>query len=52
MNLQLKEYKQQWNWLFNPSKKELIPSDYTVRVVNCLVEQLDLTLLSGGDHCK
>ena len=45
MNTNFKDYNQQQNWLFPPSIEELIPSDHPVRVVNGVVEQLDLNLL-------
>lgn len=45
MNTNFKDYNQQQNWLFPPSIEELIPADHPVRVVNGVVEQLDLDLL-------
>ncbi|PZX37772.1 transposase-like protein DUF772, partial [Nonlabens dokdonensis] len=45
MNTNFKDYNQQQNWLFPPSIEELIPEDHPVRVVNGVVEQLDLNLL-------
>ena len=45
MNTNFQDYNQQQNWLFPPSIEELIPADHPVRVVNGLIEQLDLTLL-------
>lgn len=48
MNFQ--EYNQQQNWLFPPSIEELIPSDHPVRVVNGVIEQLNLDLLISEYH--
>lgn len=45
MNTNFKDYNQQQNWLFPPSIEELIPEDHPVRIVNGVVEQLDLDLL-------
>jgi transposase len=45
MNTNFKDYNQQQNWLFPPSIEELIPESHPVRVVNGVVEQLDLSLL-------
>lgn len=45
MGIKFKEYNQQQNWLFPPSIEELIPQDHPVRVVNGVIEQLDLSLL-------
>lgn len=45
MNINFQDYNQQQNWLFPPSIEELIPSDHPVRVVNGVVEQLNLDLL-------
>lgn len=45
MNTNFKTYNQQQNWLFPPSIEELIPQDHPVRVVNGVIEQLNLDLL-------
>ena len=45
MNTNFQDYNQQQNWLFPPSIEELIASDHPVRIVNGIVEQLDLDLL-------
>ena len=45
MSIKFKDYNQQQNWLFPPSIEELIPQDHPVRVVNGVIEQLDLRLL-------
>lgn len=45
MNTNFKSYNQQQNWLFPPSIEELIPEDHPVRIVNGIIEQLDLSLL-------
>lgn len=42
MGLKFKDYNQQQNWLFPPSIEELIPQDHPVRIVNGVIEQLDL----------
>lgn len=42
MNYRIKEYQQSQNWLFPPSIEELIPSDHPVRIVNNIVEKIDL----------
>ena len=42
MKRNFKEYNQQQNWLFPPSIEELIPEDHPVRVVNGVIEQLDI----------
>lgn len=45
MNTNFQSYNQQQNWLFPPSIEELITQDHPVRVVNGIIEQLDLKLL-------
>lgn len=50
MNTNFKDYNQQQNWLFPPSIEELIPVDHPVRVVNGVIEQLDLELLRNEYH--
>lgn len=45
MNTNFQSYNQQQNWLFPPSIEELIPEEHPVRVVNGIIEQLDLKLL-------
>lgn len=45
MNTNFQNYNQQQNWLFPPSIEQLIPQDHPVRIVNGIVEQLDLKLL-------
>ncbi|RXP53781.1 transposase, partial [Lutibacter sp. HS1-25] len=45
MNTNFQSYNQQQNWLFPPSIEELIADDHPVRIVNGIVEQLDLSLL-------
>lgn len=45
MHQRFKEYNQQQNWLLPPSIEELIPQDHPVRVVNGVIEQLDLQTL-------
>lgn len=46
MNLKFQDYNQQQNWLFPPSIEELIPPDHPVRIVNGVIEQLNLELLT------
>lgn len=46
MKINFKEYNQQQNWLFPPSIEEMIPQNHPVRVVNGVIEQLDLKLLT------
>lgn len=46
MGPKFQEYNQQQNWLFPPSIEELIPEDHPVRIVNGVIEQLDLKLLT------
>jgi len=45
MHKRFKEYNQQQNWLFPPSIEELIPQSHPVRIVNGVIEQLDLQAL-------
>ncbi len=45
MDIKFKDYNQQQNWLFPPSIEELIPENHPVRIVNGVIEQLDLRLL-------
>lgn len=42
MGIKFKDYNQQQNWLFPPSIEELIPQDHPVRVVNGVIEHLDI----------
>ncbi|HCY01397.1 MAG TPA: IS1182 family transposase, partial [Bacteroidales bacterium] len=46
MRPKFQKYNQQQNWLFPPSIEELIPKDHPVRIVNGVIEQLDLKLLT------
>ena len=46
MKANFKEYNQQQNWLFPPSIEDLIPEDHPARIVNGVIEQLDLKLLT------
>lgn len=46
MKPNFQEYNQQQNWLFPPSIEELIPKDHPVRIVNGVIEQLNLKLLT------
>lgn len=45
MNTNFQEYNQQQNWLFPPSIEELIPESHPVRIVNGIIEQLNIKLL-------
>lgn len=42
MSHKFKVFNQQQNWLFPPSIEELIPQDHPVRIVNGVIEHLDL----------
>ena len=42
MSHKFKEYNQQQNWLLPPSIEELIPEDHPVRIVNGVIEHLDI----------
>lgn len=46
MRTNFKQYNQQQNWLFPPSIEELIAEEHPVRVVNGVIEQLDLAALT------
>lgn len=46
MRINFKHYNQQQNWLFPPSIEELIDQDHPVRVVNGVIEQLNLSALT------
>ncbi|MBV7282860.1 IS1182 family transposase [Corynebacterium sp. TAE3-ERU30] len=43
--MNFKEYNQQQNWLFPPSIEELIPAHHPVRIVNGVIETMDLSSL-------
>lgn len=45
MRVRFQQYNQQQNWLLPPSIEEMIPEDHPVRIVNGVIEQLDLNLL-------
>ena len=42
MSYRIKDYNQNQNWLFPPSIQELIPQDHPVRIVNSVIEQIDI----------
>src|SRR5690625_4512859 len=42
MSYRIKDYNQNQNWLFPPSIQELIPQDHSVRIVNSVIEQIDI----------
>ena len=46
MSSNFQHYNQQQNWLFPPSIEELVPQNHPVRIVNGVIEQLDLDLLT------
>lgn len=46
MSAKFQDYNQQQNWLFPPSIEELILKDHPVRIVNGVIEQLNLKLLT------
>ena len=50
MSIRFQQYNQQQNWLFPPSIEELIPADHPVRIVNGVIEQLNLDLLISEYH--
>ena len=45
MGYRIKEYNQNQNWLFPPSIEELIPENHPVRIVNSVIEQINITPL-------
>ena len=45
MSPKFQSYNQQQNWLFPPSIEELIPKDHPVRIVNGVIDQLNLDVL-------
>jgi len=45
MKVKFQEYNQQQNWLLPPNIEDLIPKDHPVRVVNGVIEQLNIDLL-------
>jgi transposase len=50
MNYKFKDYDQQQNWLFPPSIEELISSDHPVRIVNGVIEQINIDSLVQAYH--
>lgn len=42
MAKKFKTYNQQQNWLFPPSIEEMIPDDHPVRIVNGVIEKINL----------
>lgn len=50
MNYKFKDYNQQQNWLFPPSIEDLIPSDHPVRIVNGVIEQINIDSLVQAYH--
>src|SRR5690625_7528757 len=42
MSYRIKDYNQNQNWLFPPSIQELSPQDHPVRIVNSVIEQIDI----------
>ena len=42
MSYRFKDYNQNHNWLFPPSIQELIPGEHPVRIVNSVIEQIDI----------
>jgi transposase len=42
MSHKFKDYNQQQNWLLPPSIEEMIPPDHPVRIVNGVIEHLDI----------
>ena len=50
MDLKFKEYNQQQNWLFPPSIEDFIPADHPVRIVNGVIEQINIDTLVKEYH--
>ena len=50
VNDKFKDYDQQQNWLFPPSSEELITSDHPVRIVNSVIEQINIDSLVQAYH--
>ena len=42
MSYRIKDYNQNQNWLFPPSIQELIPGEHPVRIVNSVIEHIDI----------
>lgn len=52
MRIKFKEYNQQQNWLFPPSIEELIPENHPVRIVNGVIEHLDIQNLIAAYNAE
>src|SRR5690625_2739563 len=52
MRIKFKEYNQQQNWLFPPSIEELIPENHPVRIVNRIIEHLDIQNLIAAYNAE
>src|SRR5690554_2453507 len=52
MRIKFKEYNQQQNWLFPPSIEELIPENHPVRIVNRVIEHLDIQNLIAAYNAE
>lgn len=50
MDYRFKEYNQQQNWLFPPSIEEFIAGDHPARIVNGVIEQLNIDPLVEAYH--
>lgn len=50
MDYRFKDYNQQQNWLFPPSIEDFIASDHPVRVVNGVIEQINIDALVQAYH--
>lgn len=51
MKANFKDYNQQQNWLFPPSIEEMIDENHPVRVVNGVIEQINITsLINAYSH--
>lgn len=50
MSYKFKDYNQQQNWLFPPSIEELIARDHPVRIVNSVIEQINIDALVQSYH--
>jgi transposase len=52
MRIKFKDYNQQQNWLFPPSIEELIPQDHPVRIVNGVIEHINIDNLIKVYHVE
>ena len=50
MDYRFKDYNQEQNWLFPPSIEDFIPRDHPVRIVNGVIEQINIDTLVQAYH--